>query len=75
MKFAINQNSWLNCIMKTTQSIIKNKKKTSKYQRNNLITFPFQGVVSDMLALLAEGLLLQLLKGPELPSLILLVYS
>ena len=25
MKFAINQNSWLNCIMKTTQSSIKDK--------------------------------------------------
>ena len=25
MKFAINQNSWLNCIMKTTESSIKDK--------------------------------------------------
>ena len=25
MKFAINQNSWLNCIMKTTQSSVKDK--------------------------------------------------
>ena len=25
MKFAFNQNSWLNCIMKTTQSSIKDK--------------------------------------------------
>ena len=25
MKFAFNQDSWLNCIMKTTQSSIKNK--------------------------------------------------
>ena len=25
MKFALNQNSWLNCIMKTTESSIKDK--------------------------------------------------
>ena len=25
MKFALNQNSWLNCIMKSTESSIKDK--------------------------------------------------
>ena len=51
------------------------KRALFRHAEQDLRVLVLQGLHPSMLTFFAEGLLLQLLEGPELPSLVLFVYS